>query len=49
MFGMELVPGAYRLVPEPVDGLMGTAEPLEFVVEYGVVLELQVLYDTGIR
>ena len=48
-FALELVPGSYRLVPQPVEGLMGTAEAVEFTVEYGAVQELSVVYDTGIR
>lgn len=49
-FAIPLAPGAYRLVPEPVEGLMGTAEPMEFSVEWGMLIpELIVSYDTGIR
>lgn len=49
-FSLILAPGAYRLVPQPVEGLMGTAEPIGFAVEFGTpVLELGVGYDTGIR
>jgi hypothetical protein len=49
-FAIDLAPGAYRLVPQPVEGLMGTAEPMEFSVEWGMLIpELIVSYDTGIR
>jgi hypothetical protein len=49
-FEIRLAPGAYRLVPEPVEGLMGTAEPVEFSVSWEVGrTELVVAYDTGIR
>jgi hypothetical protein len=49
-FAFTLPPGAYRLEPQPVEGLMGTAEPIEFSVEWGMpVPELVVSYDTGIR
>jgi hypothetical protein len=49
-FTIKLVPGSYRLVPQPVDGLMGTAQPVDFVVQSGQpVSDLQVSYDTGIR
>ena len=49
-FAIALAPGAYRLVPQPVEGLMGTAEPMEFSVEWGMLIpELTVSYDTGIR
>lgn len=49
-FTFSLAPGAYRLEPQPVEGLMGTADPMEFTVELGVpALDLLVGYDTGIR
>ena len=49
-FSADLAPGAYRLVPQPVEGLMGTAPPVEFRVEAGEApADLQLSYDTGIR
>ena len=49
-FAVELAPGAYRLTAEPVEGLMGTPEPMEVGVEAGQPMaELTVSYDTGIR
>ena len=49
-FEVTLPPGEFRLVPQPVEGLMGTAEPLEFAVNWdGGPTELVVAYDTGIR
>jgi hypothetical protein len=49
-FTFQLAPGAYRLVPQPVQGLMGTAAPIDFEVEAGQPMtEVQVSYDTGIR
>jgi hypothetical protein len=49
-FSVELAPGAYRVTAEPVDGLMGTPEPIEVEVEAGQpMMDLQVSYDTGIR
>jgi hypothetical protein len=48
-FAIQLAPGSYRLVPQPVDGLMGTAPPVDFVVDAGEPTELQISYDTGIR
>lgn len=49
-FSVELAPGAYRLVPQPVEGLMGTAAPIEFGVSAeGPLAELTVGYDTGLR
>jgi hypothetical protein len=49
-FSVELAPGAYRVTAEPVEGLMGTPEPLNVEVEAGKPMtELQISYDTGIR
>lgn len=49
-FSIELAPGAYRLVAQPVEGLMGTAAPVELRVEAeGPLTDIQVSYDTGIR
>lgn len=49
-FQVELGPGAYRLVPQPRQGLMGTAVPVAFQVEAGESpTPLAVSYDTGIR
>jgi hypothetical protein len=49
-FEVRLAPGPYRLVPQPVEGLMGTAESVEFSVSWdGGRTELVVAYDTGIR
>jgi hypothetical protein len=49
-FSFHLAPGAYRLVPQPVEGLMGTAAPIDFEIEAGQPMtEVQVSYDTGIR
>jgi hypothetical protein len=48
-FSVSLAPGAYRLVAQPVEGLMGTPGPIDFGVEAGAMAELTVSYDTGIR
>jgi carboxypeptidase family protein len=49
-FTLTLAPGAYRLVPEAVTGVMGTAAPIPFEVAAGLATPpLQVSYDTGIR
>jgi len=42
-------PGAYYIVPKPVDGLIGTPEPVAFSVVGGDSLEINIDYDTGIR
>jgi hypothetical protein len=49
-FALSLAPGAYRIEPQPVDGLMGTAAPVEFFVVFGEPpTEVAIGYDTGIR
>lgn len=49
-FAVALAPGAYEVLPQPVDGLMGTPTPLEVRVEVGEPsAPLAVSYDTGIR
>ena len=45
---VRLTHGAYRVQPQPVDGLMGTPAEVELVVGEGPV-GLTVTYDTGIR
>lgn len=45
-----LAPGTYVLVPQPVEGLMGTAGPVEISIVEGVDPEpVTIAYDTGIR
>jgi len=51
-FSVALAPGTYRLVPQPVSGLMGTAQPLTVTLLAAGVTEpapLVIRYDTGIR
>lgn len=48
-FETRLPAGSYTLVPQPVEGLLGTAAPQEFTVGSGGAVELDVPYDTGIR
>jgi hypothetical protein len=49
-FTVALAPGAYRLVPQPVDGLMGTAQEQDLgVAADGPMAEVTIAYDTGIR
>jgi hypothetical protein len=50
-FNFELGPGAaYTLVPQPVEGLLGTAEPVEVAPQdFGERIEVTIVYDTGIR
>ena len=47
-FTVPLAPGRYRLVPQPVQGLMGTAPEQAFTVGQKDP-KLTVSYDTGIR
>ena len=39
----------YTVEPRPVDGLIGTAAPLEVSVKDGIATQVQLEYDTGIR
>jgi Carboxypeptidase regulatory-like domain len=49
-FAVELAPGAYQLVAQPSEGLMGTPGPSDVGVEAGQPMtEVTVSYDTGIR
>ena len=48
-FDAALPAGSYTLVPQPVDGLMGTGESQDFTIEAGAATTIDVAYDTGIR
>lgn len=49
-FSVDLAPGSYQLLAQPVEGLMGTPGPIDVEVEAGQPMaEVQVSYDTGIR
>lgn len=53
-FSLNLPPGDYLLVPQPVSGMMGTAPSVPFTVgptgqPSSSPMPLQVEYDTGIR
>lgn len=48
-FEAMLPAGNYTLVPQPVDGLLGTAPSQTFTTGQGPAPELDVGYDTGIR
>lgn len=53
-FSVNLPPGDYVLVPQPVEGMMGNASPVPFTVGPSdqpspSPSPLQVQYDTGIR
>ena len=47
--GEGIILGNYRLVPEPLDGLMGTPSPLQVVIHQRKTTHVTVGYDTGIR
>jgi hypothetical protein len=49
LFSVDLAPGSYRIVPQPVEGLMGTAAPMDVQVSLGEAVSLVIAYDTGIR
>lgn len=49
-FRVLLVPGRYRVIPQPVEGLMGTAPEQTLAVRTGTdTASMTVTYDTGIR
>jgi hypothetical protein len=49
-FAISLEPGHYVLTPQPVEGLMGTAQPVDVTIgEGGPAMTFEVAYDTGIR
>ena len=48
-FSVELEAGEYRLVPQPVEGLMGTPQEVGIVVHETDVDVGLISYDTGIR
>jgi hypothetical protein len=51
-FAIDLVAGDYVLVPQPVDGLLGTAEQVAISVPAAggsLPSPVQIEYDTGIR
>jgi len=48
-FRKSVPPGRYRLVPQPVKGLVGTAAPIEVALLEGVEVDVAFSYDTGIR
>ena len=49
-FSVDVPAGEYQLVPQPVDGTMGTAAPVAIVVAPGLAVgPLELTYDTGIR
>jgi hypothetical protein len=49
-FSTQLPAGQYTLTPQPVEGLMGGASPIDFnVASSGASPPLDVAYDTGIR
>jgi hypothetical protein len=47
-FVVTLPPGRYRVVPDPVSGLMGTAAPVDVTVGSALSI-VELTYDTGIR
>jgi hypothetical protein len=48
-FSLDLPEGDYVVVPQPVEGFLGTADQVSFTVGAGLNPEVQIAYDTGIR
>jgi hypothetical protein len=49
MVGFDVIPGEMAIVPQPVEGLLGTAPMITVTVTAGQTLRVTVDYDTGIR
>ncbi|MEK7251844.1 MAG: carboxypeptidase-like regulatory domain-containing protein, partial [Actinomycetota bacterium] len=49
LYSVELRPGSYRVTPQFVEGLMGTAAPVEVTIVAASTTVLDFSYDTGIR
>jgi hypothetical protein len=48
-FRVEVAAGPVTVVPQPVDGLLGTAPPIDLDLPAGVTDIGEIVYDTGIR
>jgi hypothetical protein len=48
-FEVTVPAGRYTLEPQPFEGLLGTAETQQFIAGPDQVVDLSVVYDTGIR
>jgi len=46
---VDVAPGAITIVPQAVEGLLGTAPPVSVVAVGGETVFAQIDYDTGIR
>jgi hypothetical protein len=47
--GFDVTPGKLSVVPQPVEGLLGTASTISVTLTAGQTLQVTVDYDTGIR
>lgn len=47
--GFEVAPGELTVLPQPVEGLLGTASTLSTTLTAGQTLRVTVDYDTAIR
>jgi len=47
--GFDVSPGELTVVPQPVEGLLGTASTISVMLTAGQALHVTVDYDTGIR
>jgi len=49
-FSLRLIPGSYSVIPQPVQGLLGTPGPTDLTVPPdGSIDPIAITYDTGIR
>ena len=49
MVGIDVIPGVLAVIPQPVEGLLGTAPMINVAVTAGQTLQVTADYDTGIR
>lgn len=48
-FAVTLAPGRYTLIPQPVNGLVGTAAEQDLLIVDAPLVGIDLSYDTGIR
>ena len=49
MVGIDVISGELAVIPQPVEGLLGTAPTINVAVPAGQTVQITADYDTGIR
>lgn len=49
MVDIDVIPGELAVIPQPVEGLLGTAPMINVAITAGQTLQVTADYDTGIR